>query len=75
MADASARTGPDLPSWRLLLAVAAVGVVVPGVLHYWLARAGFELAADAVWVGGYGLAVVAVWYWWIRPLDLGGPSR
>jgi hypothetical protein len=72
MGDASTRT--DLPSRWLLLAVPAVGVVVPGVLHYWLVEAGFGVVADAVWVGSYGLAVLAVWYGWLRPLDLRGPA-
>jgi hypothetical protein len=74
MADASTRTGSRLPSRWLLVAVAAAGVVVPGLLHYWLVQADFPVVADVVWIGGYGLAVLAVWYGWLRPLDLTGPS-
>lgn len=64
----------DLPSRRLLALVLAAGVLVPGLLQYLLERAGYPLAADAVWVAGYGGTVLVVWYGWLRPLDLRGPS-
>ncbi|MFC7046896.1 hypothetical protein ACFQH6_17140 [Halobacteriaceae archaeon GCM10025711] len=64
----------DLPSYKLLAAVVAAGVIVPGVLNYWLAQAGHATAGDVVWVLGYGLMVVLVWYGWLRPLDL-GPTK
>lgn len=64
----------DLPSKRLLAVVLAGGVVVPGVAQYWLKSAGYALAGDAVWVLGYAAAVLVVWYGWLRPLDITGPS-
>lgn len=58
----------------LLVAVVAAGIVVPGVANYWLASTGNPTLGTAVWVGGYGLMVLVVWYGWIRPLDLSGPG-
>lgn len=64
----------DTPPRWLLAAVAVAGVVVPGVAHYWLASAGYGVAADVAWLGGYGLAVFAVWYGWLRHVEFTGPS-
>ena len=74
MSETPTRTDPDIPPRWLLVALAAFGVVAPGVAHYWLVGYGLPILADVVWVGGYGLAVLAVWYGWLRPLDLTGPS-
>lgn len=61
----------ETPSRSLLAVVLAGGVVLPGVSNYYLARAGYPTAGDAVWVAGYGLMIVAVWYGWLRHLDIG----
>lgn len=67
--------GFALTRGRLLLAVVvAVGVVVPGVARRFLGQAGYETLGAAVFVLGYGAMVLFVWYRWIRPLDLTGPS-
>ncbi|WP_135828918.1 hypothetical protein [Halorussus halobius] len=54
---------------RLGLAL-AVGVVVPGLANYALASAGYETLGTVAWFGGYLVAMLGVWYVWVRPLDL-----
>lgn len=54
--------------------VLTVGVVVPGVVNYVLSHTGYGTAGTVVWVGGYLTMVLFVWYRWIRPLDLTGPT-
>jgi hypothetical protein len=61
----------NLPPRRLLVAVAAAGVVGPGVLNYAFNVAGYNTVGSAVWAVGYGIAALTVWYGWIRPLDIG----
>lgn len=61
------------PNW-LLAVVVVVGIVVPGVLSYWLDSAGFRLVSDVVWVGGYALMIATVWYGWLSRIELTGPS-
>lgn len=58
---------------RLGLAL-ALGVIVPGLANYALASAGYPTLASAAWAGGYLTAMLAVWYVWVRPLDLRGAS-
>ena len=47
---------------------------MPGLASYLLAAANAPLLSDVAWVLGYGLAVVVVWYGWLRPLDITGPD-
>jgi hypothetical protein len=54
--------------------VFATVVIVPGLANYALSALGFELLGSAVWGLGYGMGVIAMWYIWIRPLDLTGPD-
>ena len=58
----------------LLALVLFVGIVVPGLARRALGQAGYTNLGRVVFVLGYGLMVVVVWYVWIRPLDLSGPS-
>jgi hypothetical protein len=60
-----------VPDSRLIVLVLVAGVVVPGVADYALTQAGRPALGAAVWVGGYGAAVLAVWVGWLRHLDLG----
>ncbi|MFC7028564.1 hypothetical protein ACFQJ5_14965 [Halomicroarcula sp. GCM10025324] len=55
------------------LTVAAV-IVVPGLANGFLGALGYPLVGSAVWVLGYGLGVVFIWYEWIRPLDISAPE-
>jgi hypothetical protein len=59
----------------LLATVLLVGVAGTGVVRRLLGEAGLNDLGAVVWVLGYGGTVLVVWYGWIRPLDIGGPSR
>lgn len=60
---------------RLALGVViAAGIVVPGVMDYALSALGHPQLGTLVWIVGYGTMVLLVWYVWIRPLELTGPS-
>ena len=52
----------------------ALGVFVPGLLKYLLTAGGYARLGTAVWVSGYLTAILAIWYVWIRPLDLQGTA-
>ena len=58
----------------LIALVLLTGIVVPGLARRALGVAGYSNLGRAVFVLGYGLMVVILWYVWIRPLDLTGPS-
>ena len=58
----------------LLGLILFVGVAVPGLARRALGQAGYSNLGRVVFVLGYGLMVVVIWYVWIRPLDLTGPS-
>lgn len=49
--------------------IAAGGVVSTGLLVYILDRVGPAGSADLVWILGYGVTVLALWYLLIRPID------
>lgn len=54
--------------------VLAGGIVLPGLADFALARAGYETLGVIVWITGYLGAMVLIWYVWLRPLDMTGPS-
>jgi len=54
------------------LAIAAI-VLVPGLAKYALTVAGYNVVGDIVWIVGYGVGALVLWFLWIRPLDLTGP--
>jgi hypothetical protein len=67
--------GTDRRRGVLLLAlVLLVGVAGPGLARRFLGEAGYGNLGRLVFVLGYGTMVVVVWYVWIRPLDITGPS-
>ena len=49
--------------------ILTLGIVVPGALAYLFSMGGFSQIATIVWVLGYGGAIIAIWYNWIRPID------
>jgi hypothetical protein len=59
----------------LLATVLVVGVAGTGIVRRLLGEAGLNDLGAVVWILGYGGTVLIVWYGWIRPLDIGGPSR
>lgn len=54
--------------------VLTAGVVIPGFLVYAFAALGYDTVGTVVWVVGYLTMVLVVWYRWVRPLDLTGPT-
>ena len=63
------------PPGRVAFAlVLAVGVVGPGLANYFLAQGGYETLGTVVWALGYATMVLVLWYVWVRPLDLSGPT-
>lgn len=55
------------------LAVAAI-VIVPGLSAALMHSLGYGTLGSVTWVLGYGAGVLAIWYAWIRPLDLRPPT-
>lgn len=52
--------------------IAVFGVVGTGLLVYVLERVGPPGAQEVVWVLGYGLTIFALWYLFLRPINLSG---
>ena len=63
-----------LSSRQLFVLVVIVGLIGPGFAVNILDRANLRLLSDIVWVVGYGSTIFVLWFLWIRPLDLVGPS-
>jgi len=62
--------GETYSRWTLA-ALAVVGILGPGMAHYYLNRAGYPLMANVVFVVGYLGAVFLVWNGWLRHVDIG----
>lgn len=58
----------------LLAAVLVIGIAGTGIVRRQLGLLGFNELGRVVFIVGYGLTVFAVWYGWIRPLDITGPD-
>lgn len=66
----------ELSGKAAFVIVLVTGVVVPGVMNYFLAVVlGQEALGRIVWVLGFGLMIGVIWYGWLRPLDFQGPER
>lgn len=50
-------------------AIAAVGIVMTGVMVNLLDRIGPAGSADVMWIFGYGMTIFALWYLLVRPID------
>ena len=57
-----------------LVLVVVVGIVGSGLARRLLGLAGYQTLGRVVFVLGYATMVFVVWYGWIRPLDLTGPT-
>ena len=58
----------------LVIALLVVGVGGSGIARALLHERGYDAVGSAVFVLGYGTMVFLLWYGWIRPLDITGPS-
>lgn len=71
--DSDARSFPFGLSSRLAFSIVLLGgIALPGYFTYLLASVNYSTLASAVWVLGYGTAMLVIWYVWLRPLDLVG---
>jgi hypothetical protein len=59
----------------LLLTVVVAGIVLPGLARRFLGEAGYSAVGTVVFILGYATMIFLVWYGWIRPLELTGPSN
>ncbi|GAB7095880.1 hypothetical protein JCM30237_30340 [Halolamina litorea] len=57
-----------------LLALLLAGVVLPGVARWWLGTLGLDRVGVVVFAGGYALALVLVWRYWLRGVSFVGPD-
>jgi hypothetical protein len=57
-----------------LLTVLFVGVVGTGVVRRQLGLLGYDTLGQLVFALGYGGTVVLIWFVWVRPLDITGPT-
>lgn len=57
------------------IAIAAFGVLVPGITDNLLTQAGAPGLGALVWAIGFGTTVVALWYVVLRPLDIGAETE
>jgi hypothetical protein len=58
----------------LLAAILLVGIAGSGIVRRLLGELGYNDLGALVFVLGYGGMVFAIWYGWIRPMDITGPN-
>ncbi|WP_224334542.1 hypothetical protein [Haloprofundus halobius] len=59
----------------LLILILFTGIVGSGIARRLLGELGYNGVGRVVFVLGYGGMIFALWYGWIRPLDITGPSE
>ncbi|RDI73122.1 hypothetical protein DWB78_12005 [Halopelagius longus] len=59
----------------LLVAILFVGIAGSGIARRALGELGYNEVGRIVFMLGYAGMVVAIWYGWIRPLDITGPTE
>jgi len=58
----------------LIILLLVLGIGGSGLARGLLAEQGYDVLGSAVFVVGYGTMVFLLWWGWIRPLDITGPS-
>ncbi len=58
----------------LVAALLLVGIAGSGLARRTLGELGYNDLGAFVYVLGYGGMVIAIWYGWIRPLEITGPD-
>jgi hypothetical protein len=82
MTDAEAQRDTDdeeglfeLTRDKLLMAtLLLVGIAGSGLARRLLGELGYNDVGALVYIVGYGGMVVAIWYGWIRPMEITGPD-
>ncbi|WP_224449051.1 hypothetical protein [Haloprofundus salilacus] len=59
----------------LLILILFTGIVATGIARRTLGELGYNGIGEIVFVVGYGSMILVLWYGWIRPLDITGPSE
>ncbi|KTG09360.1 hypothetical protein AUR64_16400 [Haloprofundus marisrubri] len=59
----------------LLILILFVGIAGTGIVRRLLGELGYNGIGRVVFVIGYGGMIFALWYGWIRPLDITGPAE
>ncbi len=52
----------------------ALGIIVPGLIKFVLTQNGYSLLGTVIFFTLYLSAAIAIWFIWIRPLELTGSS-
>jgi len=71
MVDADAFLSRDT---LLILLLLVIGIGGSGIARGLLAERGYGAVGSLVFVMGYGTMVVLLWWGWVRPLEITGPS-
>ncbi|MFC6875119.1 hypothetical protein [Halobellus marinus] len=58
----------------LLVTLLFVGIAGSGIVRRLLGELGYDGLGAIVFILGYGGMVFAIWYGWIRPMDITGPD-
>jgi hypothetical protein len=58
----------------LIILLLVLGIGGSGLARGLLAEQGYNAIGSAVFVTGYGTMVFLLWWGWLRPLDITGPS-
>jgi hypothetical protein len=58
----------------LLAAILLVGIAGSGLVRRLLGELGYNDLGALVFMFGYGGMIFAIWYGWIRPMDISGPN-
>ncbi|GAB6863313.1 hypothetical protein ACFR97_11350 [Haloplanus litoreus] len=58
----------------LVIVLLVVGIGGSGLARGLLHEQGYDTLGSAVFVLGYGTMVLLLWWGWVRPLDITGPS-
>jgi hypothetical protein len=59
----------------LVILLLVLGIGGSGLARGFLVERGYDALGSAVFVTGYGTMVVLLWWGWLRPLDITGPSE
>ena len=59
----------------LLVLLLVTGIAGTGIVRRMLGELGYNGIGRVVFVLGYGGMIFALWYGWIRPLDITGPAE